>query len=132
MNAIDHISPRTMPMRPFERVYYAVAVLTLAAVTCLPWLVPLSYRVLAFEPWLARSGSHAAFQAHVATLSLRRGFLAGVLLLAVSLMALSLVALPRRALRRTNVPWPVLALTLAGAAGVAVVLIAGLAAGAVM
>ena len=121
-----------MPMRPFERVYYAVAALTLAAVACLPWLVPLSYRVLGFEPWLARSGTHAGFQAHMATLSLRRRFLDGVLVLALTLVALSLVALVLRALRRTNVPWPVLALTLAGAAGVAFVVIAGLAAGGVM
>ncbi|HEU5175122.1 MAG TPA: hypothetical protein VFT96_10250, partial [Gemmatimonadaceae bacterium] len=105
---------------------------TLAAVAYLPWLVPLSYRVLGFEPWLARSGTHAGFQAHMATLSLRRRFLDGVLVLALTLVALSLVALVLRALRRTNVPWPVLALTLAGAAGVAFVVIAGLAAGGVM
>ena len=120
-----------MPMRPFERVYYAVAAVTLAAVACLPWLVPLSHRVLGFEPWLARSGTYEAFKAHTATLSLRRGFLAGVLLLALGLMALSLVALLLRALRRSNVPWPVLALTLAGAAGLAAMMIGGLVAGGV-
>ena len=119
-------------MRPFERVYYAVTAVTVAAVACLPWLVPLSYRVLGFEPWLARSGTYEAFKAHMATLSLRRGFLTGVLLLALSLVALSLAALLLRARQRTDLPWSILALTLAGAAGVAVVVIAGLAAGGVM
>ena len=113
-------------MRAFGRVYYAVAAVTLAAVACLPWLVPMSYRVLGFEPRLARAGTFAAFQAHLATASLRRGFLSGVLLLALSLVALSIAALILRAWRRTDLPWPVLALTTVGAAGVAVVALAGL------
>ena len=113
-------------MRTFGRVYYAVAAATLAAAACLPWLVPLSYRVLGLEPRLARAGTFAAFQAHLATASLRRGFLSGVLLLALSLVALSLAALLLRARRRTDLPWPLLALTTVAAAGVAVVSMAGL------
>lgn len=116
-------------MRAFARVYYAVAAMTLAAVTCLPWLEPLSYRALGFAPELARAGTFAAFQAHLATTALRRSFLAGVLWLAVTLGALSLAALFLRARRRAELPWLVLVVTLVGAAGLAVVAIAGLAAG---
>ena len=116
-------------MRAFGRVYYAVAAVTLAAVACLPWLVPLSYRVLGFDPRLARSGTFAAFQAHLATDSLRRGFLSGVLLLALTLVAFSIAALILRARRRTDLPWPILALATVGGAAVAVVALTGLTAG---
>jgi hypothetical protein len=115
-----------MSMRAFGLVYYAAVAVTLAAVACLPWLVPLSYRVLGFAPQPARSGTYAAFQAQLATAALRRGFLGGMLSLALSLVALSLVALILRLRRRTTLPWPVLAPTTVGAAGVAVVALAGL------
>lgn len=117
-------------MRTFGRVYYTMAAATLAAVACLPWLVPLSYRALGFEPRLARAGTFPAFQAHLATLAFRRRFLAGVLLLALGLAALSLAALVLRARRRSELPWPLLALTAVGAAFVAVVALAGMTAGA--
>ena len=113
-------------MRTFGRVYYAVAALTLAASACLPWLVPLSYRALGFEPRLARSGTFAAFQADLATASLRREFLFVLMLLALGLVALSVVALILRVRRRSGLPWPVVALTAVGAIGVAVVALAGL------
>lgn len=113
-------------LRRFGRVYYTVAGVTLAAVACVPWLLPLSYRVLGFDPRFADAGTYEAFQAHLATASLRRGFLDGMLLLALSLVALSIAAIILRARRRTAVPWPVAALTTGGAAGVAVLALAGL------
>lgn len=118
-----------MPTRHFERVYYAMAGVTFAAIACLPWLVPLSYRALGLDPRLARSGTHEAFRAHLATTSLRGDFLRALLLLALGLFAMSLAALLQRALRRTDLPWPVLLVTLGVAAGVAVVTVAGLTVG---
>lgn len=116
-------------MRTFSRVYYATLALTLAGCTCLPWLVPLSYRVLGFDPDLAYTDTVIGFQAHTATASLRRGFISGVMVLALSLIALSLAAMVLRVRRRTGLPWVVLVLTTAGATGVAAMAAAALVAG---
>jgi hypothetical protein len=115
-----------MPMRTFGRVYYAVAGVTLAAVTCLPALVPISFRVLGFDPRLAHAGTAESFHAYRATAPLRRGFAYGVLMVALSLIALSIVALILRARRRTDLPWAVLAVTTVGAAAAAALVVAGL------
>lgn len=125
-SSIDHPMPLRMPARTFDRVYWAAAAATLAVVLCLPWLEPLSYRALGVDPAFARSGTHAAFQARMASVSLRSSFLSGVLMLAFALAALSIAALILRVRRRTNLPWPVALLTTALAAGVAVVALAGL------
>jgi hypothetical protein len=122
--------------RTIGRMYYTLAALTAVAVACLPWLVPLSYRALGVDPALVDAGTHAAFQAHLATYALRGRLLAGVLLpLALGLLTLSLTALVLRVVRRGDAmagrlpPWPLLVLTAAGAAGVAVIVVAGLTAG---
>lgn len=120
----------TRGVRSFERTYYAVAAATLAAAACLPWLVPLSYRVLGFDPRLAHMGTYAAFQAHLATHAFRRNVLAGVLVLALGLVAMSLAAIALRAQRRSTIRWLVLGLVLAGAVGAVVIMLSGLAAGA--
>jgi hypothetical protein len=116
-------------MRTFDRVYYAAIALTLAGCACLPWLVPLSYRVLGFDPQLVDASTSAALQAHAATASLRRGVVVGVLLLAVGLLVLSVAGLVLRARRRTGLPWVLLALTAIAAAGVMAIASAALLAG---
>lgn len=115
-----------MPTRTFDRVYWTVTAATLAVVLSLPWLEPLSYRALGIDPELARSGTHAAFQARMASVSLRSSFLSGVLMLAFGLAVLSIAALILRIRRRTSLPWPLAVLTTALAAGVAAVALAGL------
>ena len=115
-----------MPVRPFDRVYYATAAATIAGLACLPWLDTLSYRVRGYDPALAHSGTYAAFQARMATTSLRGGFLVGLLLLALCLVTLSIAALVLRVRNRTSVPWPLVALTTIGGAGVAMLALAGL------
>ena len=117
-------------MRTFTRVYFAVAALTLVACTCLPWLVPLSYRLLGFEPELAYADGAAAIQAHAATASLRRDFIFGVLLLALCLIALSIAGLILRARRRTDLSWVAVVLTTLLGAAVAVIAVAALLSGA--
>lgn len=108
-------------MRTFDRVYYTLAAVSLVAVACLPWLVPLSYRALGLDPQLERSYTSAAYRSQEATASLRVGILVVVLLLALSIAALSFAALVLRVRRRTDLPWLVLALTTVGAAYVAAV-----------
>lgn len=115
-----------MRMRLFGRVYYAVAAVTLAAAVCIVWLDTLSMRVLGFDPRLASAGTHEAFQMRMAASSLKSEFLSGALLLALCLVALSIAALVLRARRRTDIRWPIIALTTVGAVAVAVFSLAGL------
>ena len=121
------LSPLSLTlMRTFVVIYYLLAALTLAAATCLPWLVPLSYRALGFAPELADEGTYAAFQAHLATHALRYGLLTHVLTLALALGALSVLALILQLRRRIRLRWFVLLAATVGSAGLAVVAIGGL------
>lgn len=113
----------------FRQVYYTIAVLALTVAACLPWLGPLSYQVLGYPPALADAGTYEAFQAHLATTSLSRRFLVGMLVLALTLGALSLAALVLRVRRRIGVPWLLIVATIVGSAGLAVVGVAGLTVG---
>ena len=113
----------------FRRFYYAIAVLALAAAACFPGLVPISYQALGFLPELADAGTFEAFQAHLATASLRHRFLMGMLALAFTLGALSLAAIILRLRRRIDVPWLVMIAAAAGSAGLAVVSVAALTVG---
>lgn len=116
-------------MRAFGRLYYAVLAMMLAAVAVLPWLGPVSYRVLGFDPGLARAGTFPAFQAHLATTALRRHLVAGVLVGALTLLVLSIAGLVLRARRRTDLPWPILTLSLLGAGTAVMMALGGLVAG---
>lgn len=116
-------------MRTFARVYYATLALTLAGSICLPWLVPISLRALGFDPQLTHADTVAAAQAYAATASLRRGFVAGVLLLAMGVVALSVAGLLLGAPRRTDIPKALLALAAFAATSVAVIAAIALLAG---
>lgn len=113
------VPPLVIPLRFFRLVYYTVAAATLAAAACLPVLVPLSLRVLGFDPQLEHASTAASFHAYRATAPLRRGFGYGVLVLALGLVALSIAALILRCRRRTDLPWLVLMVTTIGGAVVA-------------
>ena len=93
--------------RAFTRLYYAAVLLLLAALACLPVLVPLSFALLGFEPDLRDAYTPEAFQAFRATAPLRRGFGYGVAALAVAVLALSATALVLRRRGRLTLPWVV-------------------------
>ena len=110
--------PPTPRGRGFTRLYYWAVVLLLAALACVPVLVPLSFALLGFEQGLRDAYTPESFQAFRATAPLRRGFLYGVGLLAVTVLALSVAAIVLRRRGRLAMPWavPVAAILVAACA----------------
>lgn len=84
------------PAPMFRRVYIIMCVALTAATLCLPVLIPVTFRLLGYDPALEDAYTPESFQAFRATGPLRRGFLYTILVLALIVSGVSVMALVRR------------------------------------